>query len=217
MRYMGYGTAAGLAAALLIVSGVLWSPGRSAAADFRRAIENQEKAKSYRAVVHTTLPDGKKPADRKLYAQTDKVRVEIGDLTLIGDGKAQKLVILDAKAKTAKTMLVPCEDLGIPSVGDSVKKLLARNGAEELGETFLDGRKVRGYRAKGLDLSGGKADVTYWIDGTKDLPVRLEIVVTGGPAPMTQVFDYLGFDEELDPKLFDQTIPPGYKVEEVKP
>lgn len=185
---------------------------------FRAAMDAAEKAKSFRAVVRTTMANplpGMPPIpEQRIYGQGDKVRIEMGHVTGVGDAK--KLITLDARAKTAETTNTPKQGNGIPAVAEAVGKLLAKDGADDLGERFLDGRKTRAYRVKGLDFGVGKADVTYWVDGKRDLPVRFEIAV-GGPVAMTQTIDYLGFDEELDPKLFDMTIPEGYKVEAIDP
>jgi outer membrane lipoprotein-sorting protein len=101
-------------------------------------------------------------------------------------------------------------------VADAVKKLLEKDGAEDLGEKYLDGRKVHAYRVKGLKFGGQTVDVTYTVDAKRELPVKVEMTFAGGPLAMTQTLDYLGFDEELDPKLFDLSVPEGYRREELK-
>jgi outer membrane lipoprotein-sorting protein len=185
---------------------------------FRRAMDDAEKAKSFRAVVHMTManaPAGTpKAIEQKLFGQGDKMRVEFGDtMVSVADATAKKMLILNTKAKTAQTMPLN----GAPGdlqkgVTAAVKKVLDRKeGVEDLGEKFLGGRKTHVYRVKELSLGGMKADVTYWIDAKRDLPVRLEMK-TAGPVTMTQSIDYLGFNEELDPKLFEMTVPKGYKV-----
>ena len=208
----------GLAACLAVA--VTWGGGRADAAEaLRTALDNQSKAKSFRAVIRTVVGgNGAAPTEQKLFGQGDKVRIEMGDTITVADGAAQKMIMLDTKAKVARTAdwLYPKGVGGHPDLPESVKKLLAKEGAEDLGERFLDGRQVHGYRLKGLPLGEQKADVTYFVDGKRGLPARLEMSVVGLPMALTTTTDYLGFDEELDPKLFTLDIPDGYKREELK-
>lgn len=106
------------------------------------------------------------------------------------------------------------------AVAKWVKRMLDKGGADDLGASFLDNRKVHGYRITKMTIDdNAMADVTYYVDPKRNLPVRVEKTTSGGrlPAAMTSHIDYLGFDEDLDPKLFDLTPPAGYKVEAIDP
>lgn len=201
-------------------------PGRTTFVSFRRALENQEKVGSYRAVVRTKTPNPpagtSKEAEQKLYAQGTKFRMEYGDtfaVIAIGDSATKKMVALFPQNQTAQVMRLDASEPEMQkAMTAALKTILDRgDGVEDLGDKALNGRKAHGYRVKGLKAGDATVDVTYWVDPKRDLPVRFETITRGGAEPRTQTIDYLEFDEELDPKLFDQTIPPGYKVEEVMP
>lgn len=193
---------------------------------FRQALDNIEKAKSLRAVIRTTTTVLNKPeappekVEQKLYVLgNSKMRFESGpDSVTVVDIAGQKVVSYDRKAKFARTLsLAGAQDERQTYHIALVKKLTDRKeGAEDLGEQYLDGRKVNTYRIRGLEFGMLKGDATYWIDAKRNLPARFKMAGTFGPWAETLTIDYLGFDEELDPKLFD--IPPldGYKVEELK-
>ncbi|MFO0847022.1 MAG: hypothetical protein U0871_00475 [Gemmataceae bacterium] len=201
------------------------APDRVSVVSLKLAVENQEKAKTFRAVTRTTFvnpPPGTPPMpESRMYGQGAKLRIEIGtDAVTVGDGEAKKLVVLDHKNKIARTMSTEVPGEMATAITKWVKRMLAKDGAEDLGESFLDGRKVHGYRFTKMKIDDtATADVTYYVDPKRNLPVRVDMAMTGGPLPagMTSRIDYLGFDEELDPKLFDLTPPAGYKVEVIDP
>lgn len=224
-RIMRYAGATGLVAAASVAVGLLWAGSGTAQASLRKAIENQEKAKTFRAVTRVTFvnpPPGTPPMpESRMYGQGAKLRIEVGtDAVTVGDGEAKKLLILDHKNKIARTMSTEVPGEMATAVAKWVKRMLDKEGAEDLGESFLDGRKVHGYRFTKMKIDdNATADVTYYVDPKRNLPVRVEMAMAGGPLPagLTSRIDYLGFDEELDPKLFDLTPPAGYKVEAIDP
>ena len=187
------------------------------------ALDNQEKVKSFRAVIKTTLvdPPAGMPAmpEQRMFQQGGRVRIEAGDTVSVGD--AGRVVLFDHKAKTAKTATVAgvMKSDPVKGVTDGVRKMLAARGdgtAVAVPAVEVRGKKRPGFRVDGVCFGPGQtADVTYYIDEERALPLRWEIAMTG-PVKVTAVGEYLAFDEELDPKLFSLDIPAGYAVEELK-
>ena len=204
-------------------------PGRRASAERTHqvrllvALDNQEKVKSFRAVIRTTIvdPPAGMPAlpEQRMFFQGDRVRIEAGDTVSVGD--AGRVILFDHKAKTAQTATVAGvgqSNLG-KGVTDGVRKALAARGegtAVAVPAVEVRGKKRPGFRVDGVSFGPGQtADVTYYIDEERELPLRWEFAMKG-PVKVTAVGEYLAFDEELDPKLFSLDIPDGYKVEELK-
>lgn len=183
------------------------------------ALTKFERVKSVRATVRTAGPKLGPAADRKYFAADEgaKARLESpGDVAVYGP---KGFVFLKERAEVARVggtggrMTVP----GQPGVG-SVKRMPTRGeGVEDAGGQQLDGRPVRVFRARGVTSGYGTGDVTYGIDEKQGLPARFEGAYTGGPlGDVTETAAHLGFDEDLDPKLFDRTVPEGYKVGKFK-
>jgi hypothetical protein len=82
-----------------------------------------------------------------------------------------------------------------------------------LPDEYLDGRKTKVYEMKGVEVKelGGTAELKLWIDPKTGLPVRSRAVTRVGEKTYSATATYLGFDEDLDPKLFDTAVPDGYK------
>lgn len=224
MRGMSVG---GLAAGLAVAVGVMWGGGRTtAASELLKALDNQAKAKSFRAVVKTTLADppaGAKPSpDQRVFYQGEKTRMEMGDLTVVGDGATGELLMLDARAKVAHAGtadVVGRTDLA-KGVTAGVRKVLDAQGdkdkATPVPAVEIGGKKRSGFKVSGVPFGPGQtADVVFYLDDERRLPLRYELTVSG-PVKMTSVMEFLAYDEELDPKLFSLDVPAGYKQEELK-
>jgi hypothetical protein len=69
------------------------------------------------------------------------------------------------------------------------------------------------YEIKGVEVKdlNGTADLKMWIDPRTDMPVQSRVTTKVGEKTYTATATYLGFDEELDPKLFDTAVPEGFK------
>ena len=222
MRYAGFTTATAGAVALAVV---LWSPGRSGAAMFERAMENAEKANSLRAKITTTA--GEMTFEMKMYGQGERFRNEmdmgkLGGFAIIIDGKEKKGLHLNTGAKTAQWL-----DLSKP---DKKQEAAMKDAAgvaglfaglkgkkvQELPEETIDGRKLKVFAVKGHKLAGsqGEADITVWIDPKTELPAKTRTEMTVNGVKAVAVMEALGWNEELDAKLFELKVPEGYKVVE---
>lgn len=213
-------------AALLVAVGVgvgLLSGGGSAQASLLEALGNQAKAKSFCAVTKTTLvaPPPGMPAipEQKLFSQQGNTRLESGDMVIVTSDK--RAVVFDTKAKTARTLDyakgMPQPPKGFLEGAQRVSDAIA--GKAKVTAVSMDniGGKMRlGFKVSEVTFAPGQTgDVTYWLDEEKKLPLRLETVFLK-PLAITTTTDFLAFDEQLDPKLFDMTIPADYKQEEFK-
>ena len=80
----------------------------------------------------------------------------------------------------------------------------------------LDGRKLKVFAVKGHKLAGsnGEADVTVWIDPKSELPAKSRVEMTVNGVKAVAVMEILGWNEDLDEKLFELKVPEGYKVVE---
>ncbi len=212
----------GLAACL--AAAVTWG-GKPAAANelLAEALANQQKAKSFRAVVKAKLanpPAGMTPMpEQKLYGQGGKMRIETSDTVSVSDGK--RLVMFDTKAKVARTADLPAEpsDMAKGVMAGVQKVIDAQDGkgaVQPVPAVAIGGVERPGFRVVGVSFAPGQtAEVTYYLDEQRKLPLRYEFVLDK-PFKMTATTDYLAFDEELDPELFSLNIPAGYKREELK-
>ncbi len=221
MRVIGFS-----ATAAAVLAAVFLLPGRSPADDVKRAVRKSEAAKTIRLLVEQDDGAGTK-LTTKIY-KADGVRrtdTEPVGLTVILDEKGQKGVMLFAKQKAYRTLDLGADDpAGRGAKGGydhnsvcAAFKNLPDNHLKAAADEYLDGRKTKAYEVTdvGFDEGGadfkGKADMKLWVDPKTDLPVRSRLILRLADKTVTSVYTYLGFDEDLDPKLFDTKIPDGYK------
>jgi outer membrane lipoprotein-sorting protein len=72
------------------------------------------------------------------------------------------------------------------------------------------------YELKGVEVKElpGATDITVWIDPKLLLPVHTRLQHRQKDKTVTITLDVLGWNEELDVKIFELTVPPGYKLTE---
>jgi outer membrane lipoprotein-sorting protein len=194
---------------------------------FVRAMENAEKAISLRAKITTTTGPGTK-FEMKLYSQGDRFRDEmdmgkdLGGFVIIVDGKQKKGLQLNTPAKTAQWLDLSKPDKAHEAAMKDAAGLaslfadLKGKKVQALPDEAVDGRKLKVFAAKGHKLAGskGEADVTLWIDPRTELPAKFRAELTIGDVKAVAVMEVLGWNEELDEKLFELKVPVGYKVVE---
>jgi outer membrane lipoprotein-sorting protein len=193
---------------------------------FVAAMDRAEKANSLRAKIATTA--GEMTFEMRMYGQRDRFRNEmdmgkdLGGFAIIIDAKEKKGLHLDTAAKTAKWL-----DLSKP---DKKQEAAMKDAAgvaglfaglkgkkvQELPDETIDGRKLKVFAVKGHKLAGsqGEADVTVWIDPKTELPAKTRTEMTVAGVKAVAVMEVLGWNEELDEKLFELKVPDGYKVVE---
>ena len=219
MKYASMGC---LLAALGVGLGLFSGGGKVRASELLlKSIDNQLGAKSWRATITFSDRGAELPAmpTQTMFYQDGKMRTEAGNMVTVTDGK--RVVLLDAKAKTARTL----------EVGDELAEMKksVEAGARKLRDALAGHGKIKpvppasigdklcpGYRVEGVDFGNGiTTDMTYWIDAETKLPVRL-VQTAKKPIAFTATTEYLEFNKELDPKLFDMSIPAGYQVEKLE-
>ena len=221
-RYIGYGTATAATVGLLVVAGVLGTTRPAPAAELTEALDNVNKAKSYRHVLKMTF-GGQTMFEMTTYKQGERMRFEAGkDIAIVVDDKGN-VVQFDSVNKTATKLDVlamrknqpkpPAESAGL------MKKIadLKGEGVERIGEETLDGKKTTVYTFKDVALGGATTDWKVWVDPKRKFPVRMEQLKKGDKDTETIITsEYSGWDEEFDAKLFSLDVPDGYKLTEAK-
>ena len=201
--------------------------------------ENIRKAKSYKAVMigeGQRIPEpGKPPVKHKVtgtvywlasgvsrsdfggIAPNDRGGLSIeADVTKIDlpceSGGTQEFII-DHKAKNFCKVRVPKE---IPGA-DMLTKLGDFSGQadRELGTKEINGKKSRGFEIdikKLFNRPGisqqGMAEI--WIDTISNLPILVQFKMTRNRSEETMRIQDIQWNIDLDPKLFDTTLPKGY-------
>jgi outer membrane lipoprotein-sorting protein len=222
MRYASFGTAVAAAVAIGVV---LWSPGRTTAGMFDRAMENAGKASTMRAKITTTAAGMK--FEMKMYGKDDRFRTEmdmgkdLGAFVIIVDGTQKKGLQLTTPAKTAKWLDLSKLDEKEKAAEKDAAGLahlfadLKGKEVKNLPDETVDGRKLKVFTVKGHKMPGskGEADVTVWIDPKTELPVKCQMELTAGEVKALAVMEILGWNEDLDDALFELKIPAGYREE----
>jgi outer membrane lipoprotein-sorting protein len=217
MRYLRYGSVAAAAIVLATLASIFWFGNGAAHASYEKALQNADKAKSFRATMK--FSDGKgMDFQMKLYQQGDSVRIETeGVVAVIADGKKKTALQLDLKNKTAQKLDLEKKknDPFTGQVRDFVKKLSERKDAdvEALGDEMIDGRKTKVFAVKNVKLADKITDWKVWIDPKIEMPVRAQMTPREGPK-MTVTYEYHGWNEALDAALFSLDVPKGYKLKE---
>ncbi|MBA4187340.1 MAG: hypothetical protein C0467_04895 [Planctomycetaceae bacterium] len=227
MSYVGFGTATAAAVAVAVV---MWSPARSEAGMFEKAIEKVEKAKSFRAKF-TISGDGNNKLEMKVSARGGKVRIEqdlggnMGPVVILGDFAKKTSLVLLRNNKLAMWSDDPAETLPLPEaitkrlagadVPTLVDALTELKGAkyETLPDEVVEGHKAKVFVVKGFKWEEGEqSDITLWIEpkAATILKFRLE-TTTGKSKGFIQEGILLGLDEELDEGQFELKVPAGYQ------
>lgn len=217
IRYISYGTATAAAVGLVVIAGVLGAAAKAPAAELTEALDNVNKAKSYKHVLKMTF-GGQTMFEMTTYKQGERYRFEAGkDLAFVADDKGT-VIQFDIAKKTATKLDVkelakdapkpPAETAGL------MKKItdLKGEGVERLGEEVLGGKKVVVYAFKDVALAGTKTDWKVWVDPKQKVPVRMEQLTKGDKDTETiMTSEYSGWNEAFDARLFSTDLPPGYR------
>jgi outer membrane lipoprotein-sorting protein len=218
IRYLRLSSGAAAAAMLAVAAGLYWLGHEPADAAFQKALDSAQKAKSMRAAVKISIGEGK-DFQSKLFKQGDLVRIEIegpkGEFVSICDSKKKVGLLLDLKNKTA--MKVDLEKWAaekvVGQIDDFYKKLQDKKADEvqTLADEEIGGKKTKVYSVKGVTLGDKQSDWKIWIDPKIDMPMKMQMEPRDGPK-MTSTYEYLGWNETLDPGLFNLEIPNGFKL-----
>lgn len=216
MRIIGVGT---LTAAAAVVAALFAFPARSPADELRKAVEKAEKARTVRVQIETDTGRDSKMVVTS-YADGDKLRLEFeprGLVVVINKKEDLKGLMLITKMRTYRELDADKDPL-VKQVSGDVRKALeqfkgpADDQVKGLPDEDLDGRKTKVYEIKDVDLpeAKAKADLKMWVDAKSGLPVQSRVSARTQGGTVTTTAKYLGFDEELDAKLFETKVPEGY-------
>lgn len=219
MRIMTFGGAVAAMAAVVLAAVFGISSG-TAADDVKKALRKAEKAKSARMVIEMDAGDDGKMTSKSFF-DNGKYRSEVepAGLVLVVNAAADKKgVMLLTKTKMYR-LLDPEKDELVKGVTKNVRSALEQfkipsdDNVKGLPDEYLDGRKTKVYEMKGVEVKDlkGTADLKLWIDPQTTMPVRSRVTTKVSGKTYIATATFLGFDEELDPKLFDTSVPKGYK------
>jgi hypothetical protein len=213
MRYVGFGSATAAAIAVATAAALIGFGGNSAAAGFRKALDNAKEAKSVRILSRD--PAGK--ADLTLHIQGDRIRVDEpgADFPVrIWDLSAKQELILDPPAKTARLKAMTQEDLRKATdersrIFNLLPTLRAEEGVKvkELPEEKVGGRTTKVFEFSSEDSSG-----RLWVDAKSNLPVRLKLATKFLSSQLEIDLEFVDWNVEFDAKLFSLEVPAGYKL-----
>ena len=175
-----------------------------------------------RGVIILDPPEGPK-LTMKVFYQGDAMRGEVDDpgLVVIVNGKEKKGLLLFTKMKTAQHLDLEKNAMAAKiatDVAGAMKSLgeLKNEKVATLPDETLDGRKLKVYELKGVKVKAlpGETDIKMWIEPKTLLPARTVLRHEEKGKKSTVTSDFLGWNEELDDKLFAMKVPAGYKVTE---
>lgn len=132
------------------------------------------------------------------------------NMTMIIDTENEKLLALDADAKTAVYADIS-GDLGerhrsfIKFVRQIITQL-QEGQVQQLGERVIDGKKAIGFVGKGQNEA-----VTIWADPETALPIRIEAQIGQELFFSMKNFE---FNAEVDESLMSMDVPAGYTLQE---
>jgi outer membrane lipoprotein-sorting protein len=218
MRYIGFGSATAAVVGIATFAGVFWLGGASAAAKLQKALDNAEKAQSFR-IVFKSGPNGAEQTDVTIYRQGDFARVEDRDGKFrIIDLKGRKRLDLDPAAKTARLIDLTAEEADAAAdvyakytnplktvrgtAGTTVKEL----PDEKAGDRLL---KIYSVQHRG-DEKNPAILARLWVDAKTTLPVRI-VVDEGQPDGGPTVIEFDQWNAEFGAKLFELKVPADYR------
>jgi len=200
-----------LAFGLSLLAFVMLRPNSVVWAD---VVDKVAGAKALAFTAATQIPGTTKPMRMKFLMTSDGLsRIELPDdegVTIM-NAKTGETLTLNTKSRLATLLKMRNKAQGVvPADPIEAFKQLKDKGAKDLGEKEIDGRKVKGFSS-----SNGSADYEVWADKATGDPVRIDWVVPAYGGKTTTVMTDFSVNPQVDPKLFDTTVPPGYKLNEL--
>src|SRR5262249_17594945 len=192
-------------------------PGRAAPPPdrlFGRVLERVAAAPSMRAVITLDPGEGQK-IQMKVYQEGELMRGESADpgLVVILNGKEKKGLLLFTQMKTAQRLDLEKNEMAakiVTQMADSTKMIGRLKGEKvaALPNETLDGRKLKVYELKGVKVKeiAGETDIKVWIDPKSLLPAATRLQNRQGDKTVTITLDVLGWNEDLDEKIFELKV-----------
>ena len=200
-----------LAFGLSLLAFVMLRPNSVAWAD---VVNKVATAKALAFTATTQIPMAPKPMTMKFLMTSDghsRIEQPNNQGVTIMNTRTGETLSLNTQNKLATLIKVP-NKAAAEGLADPIEafKQLKDKDAKDLGEKEIDGRKVKGFSS-----TNGSADYEVWADKTTGDPVRIEWVMPAWGGKTTIVMTEFSVNPQIDPKLFDLTIPEGYKVNEL--
>lgn len=169
------------------------------------------------------LAQGLSRADYKGLALVNSAQEEdITKIDLPDESREAALreITVDHKAKTFRSDALPKGSPAAVLITEMMEKLGEFRGQadRELGTKETNGKKSRGFevdmrklRMRPKDAGASERWMTeIWIDTESSLPVLVQLKMTMDRMELAVRFQDLQWNIDLDPKLFDPTLPKGY-------
>jgi len=222
IRLAKYGTLSTAASIALVVAGsMLLSslPGQNA---FAQVIQNVRDATGAKYTVTQKL--GRQQAmtsESSFFGGI--IRTEVpGQFIFLADTRTTETLQLVPAQKLAIKGKTGGDALAQPvSIADVMKEMMEDHGEFVETTTDADGRELDVYRVSQLPAFMGKGKVLdkdefmLWVDPDTELPTRIKVSTTMGPANSALELEFIDF--QWNPVFpeghFDMTIPEGFKVQ----
>ncbi|MFT3787207.1 MAG: DUF2092 domain-containing protein [Tepidisphaeraceae bacterium] len=205
------------AAAIVIASGVglLWLSQRTAPVAFSAVVDKVRatSAVSFKMVGTTHLPSGQsvKINARMIVGDSSRMRQELPDQgkIVIMDLKAGKQLWLSENDKSA--MLI---DAGAPGPQGMDFNVLDQFRTFDPAVFKPVGKKeIEDYKASGFRFETPQQSRTVWVDPDTQLPVQIDMTMTGGMMPNVDVvMNEFDWNPTTDETTFSLTPPADYKT-----
>jgi outer membrane lipoprotein-sorting protein len=204
-----------IAASLLVISAVAIAIVLFAASSvtWAKVIEKVTTAKALAFTATTSVANQSKPMPMRFLITGDgRTRIESDGSVTITNAKTGELLVLDARNKLATVLTFKNKNKSYGFPADPLEELKQLKGkdAKELGEKEIDGHKVKGFSS-----SLNQAEYVVWADKTTGHPVRIEWTMPMLGGKSTMVMTDFDVNPKVDEKLFDTTVPAGYKLNEL--
>jgi effector-binding domain-containing protein len=141
----------------------------------------------------------------------DRIQTSWG-IEIRTDGSDAQLVLLHASRQYVREQR---DAAGLARSVDLVEQLMALPETADavLGERWVNGRRLLGYRVMGTRMPGqhGVESLDLWIDAASGTPDHVDVTPAGaGTSGYRMQIRDIRVDVPIDPALFDMTPPAGY-------
>jgi outer membrane lipoprotein-sorting protein len=216
IRALRYAAAAAAVVALFTLAVLPW-PGGERAVAFGRVLANVQTARSVTFVETQKFP-GQRPLHLKYFLEGNHVRIELENGTagiLIVDTRTKKGVLLYPAIKAAKVLdrdpQFHANEIADWKPLDDLLRLKDQR-PEPAGRTTIDGQETQVVRVRDGKWGDSLGDWTIWIDPRTERPVKIQFESKNFAPPVTKTLEHFSWNEKLDAKLFEVSVPHGYRL-----
>lgn len=215
----------------LLISVGLWGSFTPTASAFTHMQEKVQQAQNVTCIVKAQLYGWN--METRLFLQGDHIRQEeirreyTGSLMNVSPKAQEKeIIIIDAKQRKSLSLFPgrkEAKEYPLAVKGNDPPwphpvaqlRVLPTAHAERVSQENIKGRPTEVYRVSKATVLGITSDAEHqfwvWVDKNTKLPVKVEVRATGSNETVIS-FEEMVWNQQLDPKLFSLTPPPGYTL-----